>query len=325
MKTENIGKVDAAINIFAKPLASALSLLSLLRFSGPHIDRIYLQFEPYGSRFDTAAPFVIAQYLQERLGDRIIVSQPGYWLARKAPEREKLDDPAYRLGIRYEYAFERTNKKYLFILHNDVLIKADIIEAMLERIGGCFAVGSIGQCWNCPAKDEQTALAAGFPAPCSPDSYADFQPDFSGLRALYAAALRTGRFVRPYWQSLEEHYQSMAWPLPECRVNEWSCMVDVEQTRALVIPQGNILPFGAFEQCGPLLLDTAAAWFRDLNRKGLRARNMDLQPYLTHWVGTGKKTAYRYAKAESNAGAILKRHFPDFADWCRKKDNRMFL
>ncbi|MDR1947652.1 MAG: hypothetical protein LBQ51_10885 [Desulfovibrio sp.] len=316
--------VDAAMNIFAKPLATSLSLLSLLRFSGRHIDRLYLQFEPCGSSFDRASPYEPAEYLRETLGDRVMIVQPDYWLGRNAPERKKLDDAGCRLGIRYEYAFERTDKKYLFILHNDVLIKADIIGVLLDTIGGCFAAGSIGQCWNCPAADAETARAAGFPAPCTPDSYRDFRPDFAGLEALYDAALKTGRFVRPYRQGWERHYRDCAWPLPECRVNEWGCLVDVEQTRPLVIPEGDILPFGAFEQCGAILLDTATSWFRDLNRHGLRARNVDLDPYLTHWVGTGKKSAYSYTRAEANAGHLLKKGFPDFVAWCEARKNRMF-
>jgi hypothetical protein len=316
--------VDVAINIFAKPRATSLSLLSLLRFSGRHIDRLYLQFEPYGSNFDRASPYEPAKYLRESLGDRVIIIQPDYWLGLRAPEREKLGDSAYRLGIRYEYAFEHTDKKYLFILHNDVLIKADIIGALLGKIGGCFAAGSIGQCWNCPAGNAETARTAGFPAPCTPDSYREFRPDFAGLEALYDAALKTGRFVRSYRQGWEGHYRDCAWPLPECRVNEWGCLVDVEQTRPLVIPQGCILPFGAFEQCGAICLDTAVSWFRDLHRRGLSACNMDLRPYLTHWVGTGKMSAYSYTKAEDNAGNLLRKGFPDFVTWCGANKNRMF-
>ncbi|MDR2668320.1 MAG: hypothetical protein LBC14_00020, partial [Desulfovibrio sp.] len=205
-----------------------------------------------------------------------------------------------------------------------VLIKADIIGALLGKIGDGFAAGSIGQCWNCPAADAETARLAGFAYPCSPDAYGDFRPDFAGLEALYDAALATGRFVRPYRLGWDEHYRDCAWPLPECRVNEWGCLVDVEQTRPLVIPEGDILPFGAYEQCGPIALDIAVPWFRELNRRGLRAYNFAVGRYLTHWGGTGKMRAYSYNKVEAHARHLLMKGFPDFVAWCRVKKNRMF-
>ncbi|MDR2605046.1 MAG: hypothetical protein LBC55_06820, partial [Desulfovibrio sp.] len=205
-----------------------------------------------------------------------------------------------------------------------VLIKADIIGALLGKIGDGFAAGSIGQCWNCPAADAETARLAGFASPCSPDAYADFRPDFVGLEALYDAALTTGRFVRPYRLGWDEHYRDCAWPLPECRVNEWGCLVDVEQTRPLVIPEGDILPFGAYEQCGPIALDIAVSWFRELNRRGLRAYHVDTGRCLDHWCGTGKMRAYGYSKVEAHAKHLLMKGFPDFVTWCRAKKNRMF-
>ncbi|MDL2267870.1 hypothetical protein LJC46_07795 [Desulfovibrio sp. OttesenSCG-928-G15] len=314
-------KVDVAVNIFAKPYQTSLSVLSLLRACDKHIDRIYLQFEAYGSTFDGVPPYVIADYL----GDRAVVRQPKYWLKREAPQLDRLSDSEYRHSIRYQYAFENTDKNFLFIMHNDVLIKKDIIGSMLEKIDGAFAIGQLGQCWNCPAKDGPSVAAAGLgDTPCTPDRYREFQPDAASLARLYTIARDNGVFVRPYDEDWEKQYSQSGWPLPECRVSEWSCLVDIAQTRALTWPDGPVTAFGAFEQCGTGCLDTAVAWFRQLNRHGLFARHINIEPYMTHWVGTGKKSEYKYSQAEGNARSILQKSFAPYVTWCKKQGNGLF-
>ncbi|MDR1360509.1 MAG: hypothetical protein LBJ82_05955 [Deltaproteobacteria bacterium] len=317
--------VDVALNIFAKPYCTSLSLLSLLRCSGRHINQIYLQFEPVGSRYDPARPYLIAEFLASSLGERIKIFQPDHWLRQNPPDPARLEDPAYRLSIRYEFAFEHTQAEYLFIMHNDVFIQRDIIGMLLERAKGAFAVGQVGQCWNCPARLPDLMRAAGCGTqPCLAQSYEAFQPDFAGLVRLYEAARQADVFVRPWWEGWEERYGEKAWPLPECRVNEWACLVDMELIRRHAPPLGPVPPFGAFESCGAICLDTAVAWFRELNRLGLRARHADLTGFLLHFVGTGKKTAYRYARLEGNARGLLEKHFPAFAAWARKSNCGLF-
>ena len=314
--------VDVAVNIFAKPYQTSLSLLSLLKFSGQHVDRIYLQFEPSGSKYDKVFPYVIAEYLETRA----IVYQPEYWLKLEAADTTRFTDTKYRLSVRYQHAFENTDKEFLFIMHNDVLIKKDIIGHMRENIGNAFVMGQVGQCWNCPAANQKLVQSCGLgDQACSPERYPSFKPSLDRLQYLYEQAEKQGVFVRPYYKHLADHYSGTAWPLPECRVNEWAAMVNVKQTEQFVVPQGGILPFGCFEQCGPICLDTAVAWFRDLSRLGLQAKHMDIAPYVTHWVGNGKMTESKYLRAEENARVLLEKHFPDFVTWCRTKKNKMFV
>ncbi len=313
--------VDVVLNVFAKPYQTALSLLSLFKFSGAHIDRVYLQFEPYGSAFDHASPYIMAEYFQ----DRAVVSQPEIWLQLDAADPSRLNDPAYRHSIRYQYAFEHSDKQFLLTLHNDVLVLRDMVGAMLEQIKDAFAIGSVGQCWNCPAAHADIVRHAGLgDTPCSPDRHMDFRPDFAGLQRLYAAARQRGIFVRPYWEGWEAKYRQQAWPLPECRVNEWACLVNLDKTRYLVAPRGPVLPFGAYEPGGSICLDIDVAWFRDLHRKGLHARNLNLSPYLKHWVGNGKMTRAKYTRAEVNARHILEKSFQPFVRWCKDQKNGMF-
>ncbi len=314
--------VDVVLNIFAKPYQTALSVLSLLRFCDQHIDRFFLQFEPSGSRYDPVPPYAIAAWL----GERAVVSQPELWIECDAVDRNRLGDPAYRLALRYQSAFEHTDKSHLFVMHNDVLIKKDLIGAMLERIGDAFAIGGIGQCWNCPASRAELVREAGLgDAPCTPEHYARFQPDFAGLERLYAKAREQDVFVRPYWEGWDAHYAKTAWPLPECRVNEWACLVDVARTRRHVCPEGPVLPFGAYEACGSVCLDIDVAWFRELNRLGLRARHFPLGEYVRHFVGSFRMSRELHLKAENEARTLLEKNFRDFVTWCRKKKNGLFL
>ncbi len=316
--------VDVAVNIFAKPFQTALSLLSLLRHSGEHVGVIWLQFEPYGSRYDTITPYYIAHYLRERLGGRCRVFQPEFWLAREAVDPTRLDDAAYRFSIRYQYAFEHSQSRKLFLMHNDVLVFRDILGAMLREMGDAFAVGLLGQCWNCPAHREELTREVMGRAACGPLSYAEFQPDYAALCRLYALARQRGIFVRPYDEGFADIFARRPWPLPECRINEWACLLDLEKTRPHCAPFGPSLPPGAFQQCGATHLDTAVPWFRDMHALGLRARHFELQSYLKHWVGTGNKSARRYALAESNALKLLRRHYPEYLQWLEKKSGHSF-
>jgi hypothetical protein len=321
------GTVDVAVNIFAKPYQTALAVLSLLKFSGSHIGRLYLQFEPMGSHHDKVPPYAVAEYLAESGAD-LVVRQPAQWLACDPTNPARLGDPAYRLSIRYQPAFEVTDKKYLFIMHNDVLITRDIIGALLERAGRAFVVGSLGQCWNCPAHYPEIMQACGYGFTCGPERYLEFRPGADELRRLYQAARGLGLPVRPYPIELNPAYATASggggWPLPECRVNEWGCLVDVEQTRPRVAPLGDILPFGSFETCGALVLDTAVAWFRGLSRQGLMARHLDIKPYQRHWGGNFRMNTTSHEAAEAEAHIILDKSFKPFVDWCRKRKNGMF-
>lgn len=305
--------VDVAINVFAKPFQTALSILSLLQHSGDYIDKIYFQFEPVGSKYDSCSPYIIAEYLKEKS----IVFQPQHWIALNSVTIAQLYNPTYRHAIRYQYAWEHTDKKYLFIIHNDVFFLKDILGPLIHTIDSSFAIGRIGQCWNCPASyktivDESMLGCLS----CQPNHYQKFQPTFEELNQLYIIARQKNIFIRPYLEDSPSIFYDHPWTLPECRVNEWACLVNMEISAPLTCPLGPVLPFGAFLQCGTICLDTSVAWFKGMHVQGKIAKHFDIHSYMSHWVGSGKMTHRKYIKAEENAMYFLKKYYPHFISWC---------
>ncbi len=316
------GNIDVAVNIFAKPFQTALALLSLWKHCARHIGKIWLQFEPAGSRYDKILPYHIAAYLAQELGIDCEASQPEEWLERAVAKPERFQDSAYRLAIRYQNAFEASKADKLFIMHNDIVVLKDVIGAMNQEIGNAFAIGQLGQCWNCPAANAGLMKEALDQPPCTPDTYADFRPDYPGLCRLYSRARGKGIFVRDYAKDYDANLAEQPWPLPECRINEWACLVNLKMVRSLTIPAGTAFPFGAFKQCGSERLDTAVAWFRDLHKQGLKAKNFAITKYVKHWVGTGNKSAHKYTLGEERALQILRRSYPAYLIWLSKKTGK---
>lgn len=317
-ETKSRNTVDVALNIFAKPFQTALSVLSLLEHCRGHIGTVWLQYEPYGSKFDKVSPYVVYHYLKEETDVRCEFFQPKYWLSLEPPDPAKLDEPAYRHSIRYQYAFEYSQSKKLFIMHNDIFVKKNLLGDLLAHMDGAFAIGRLGQCWNCPAKYAEVTQEAMGRGPCTPDTYADFRPDYTQLRELYKSAGKRKLRVRFYDLAYGGIFEKQPFPLPECRVNEWALLLDLEQVRPLTRPFGSGDYVGAFQRCGRLCLDTAVSWFRDMHAQGLRAKHFDISGYLQHFVGSGKMTQEKYTQSENRALELLREHYPFYLRWLSK-------
>lgn len=255
--------VDVAINVYGKPWQTAAALLSLWEWSGGWIDRIWLVTERRQPRPLDLSPLV------RHFDGRITTYTPRLWLWTHALEPRLLYRwKPLRWSVRYQYAWEHSRNRYLFTLHNDMLFHGDLLGAMLERMGDRVAVGPVGQCWNCPAQ------AAGR---CGPERYEQFRPTFAELEALNAAhpaprATAHRRLLDP----------QRPWPLPECRLNEWAALIDLDRARPLTIPHGKAVPFGALHG-----LDIGTQWFREVLWQGARIGHFDIAPYATHaWTTT---------------------------------------
>lgn len=294
-------QVDVAINVYGKPAQTAVTLLSLVRHSGQHIHRIWFVEErrqPFGARFDA---------LKAHFGDRLLCYRPAFWLgARSLGFR-----PIYRWGplrrsVRYQVAWERSQQRLLFITHNDVLYTDDIIAAMRDRIEGSLAIGPVGQCWNC---------SAHYAGACSPDRFYDYRPDGAAwlrISTQYPGA-RADRYA-----SVMEH--GSTWPLPECRLNEWSALIDLQRARPVTMPFGPAIPLGASYG-----LDTGTQWFHDvlnmpIARVGERpVKHFDIAPYARHAWASSTGGGYpaltdksEYDRGEAIALDHLRTHFPEY-------------
>lgn len=288
-------QVDVAINVYGKPMQTAVALLTLLQHSGQHIGRIWFieeRGQPHGARFDA---------LLDRLGERVVFHTPIFRSGvRPVRSRWPYRIGAFRRSVRYQYAWESSARPYLFITHNDVLYTGDVIGAMLASAEGAIAVGPVGQCWNCPA----------FPSGrCGPERFMDFRPDHAAVIDL----------VKRFPTARAAHYPDVLdprapWPLPECRVNEWCALIDLRIAKPITMPHGPIVPFGAMHR-----LDIGTHWFHDVVLRGEHVRHFDIGPFARHgWAANGEgghaalADPQRYERSEAVAADHLRQHMPHF-------------
>jgi hypothetical protein len=283
-------KVDVAINVYGKPFETAVTLLSLLKYSGKHINKIYFALEAKQPRWREH------QFVTELLPDKLIQFVPKYWLWLDAVDKNSLNDEQYRHSIRYQYAWEKTNSDFLYLTHNDVLYVGDIIGAMLENIGQNIAVGQVGQCWNCPAFSAKL---------CNGDSYWNYRPNLSEALDLHRKGPNLRGFNYERWIN-----RAGAWPLPECRLNEWAALINMQKARPETIPIGEADPFGGMS------IDIGTKWFQYVSRKGFRIKNFDISKFAIHgWTNeerSGHQSLFnksRYDRSEKIARDHLSKEF----------------
>ena len=286
--------VDIAINIYGKPYQTAVTLFSLLKYSGKHIDKIYFiqeKKQPYDVKISDF--YFIKKILQLRIIDFV----PKFYLSTFPLLKiffPLFSFTSFRHSVRYQYAWENTDKKYLFITHNDVLYTKDIIGYFIDNIGSNIGIGDIGQCWNCPAS---------FSGMCDGKNYQSYRPTYNEYMELIK------KFPPPRRNFEAIKRTEPVWPLPECRINEWMCMINMELARPVTIPLGKATPFGLLRQ------DTGTRWFNEIHKEGFLAKNTELSEYATHLSGGGGNSVLsdqsKYLAAEQIAKSLLEKEYPD--------------
>ena len=214
--------------------------------------------------------------------------------------------------MRYQYGFENTNKKFILLIHNDIEVTGDVVGHMLQEIGDTTAICEIGQCWWCPAG--QTGL-------CSSEKYTEFKPVYSQLMYIYNKDMDYKK-RRAYNLGLRQEFQINPWPLPECRVNEWCMLVNIEKARPATFPFGSAAPIGALFASGAKIgetweddvnLDTGVQWFRDLCHAGHIFQDFPVENYIIH-DSRGNAALYNdelYIKNEMKAKEMLIQCYSD--------------
>ncbi len=267
-KTE---KCDVIIQTFGKPWQLLCTLKSLIEWSGEHIDKIYLMEEfthPFNDNIEEVFKHNIP--IIHKKNDRFI----NIYQTRSSEVPIDL--------IRHQWGIEQSDKKHVFICHNDVLFTEDIIGNMLQEIGDCVGIGEIGQCWNCPAK------AQGL---CSGEKFYDWNPSFEDLKQLRLPYIRTRR------DNLDKDVPKL---LPECRLNEFACLID----REACIKEGRPY-FGEFDE------DSGTAWFRVMYKKGYKFKDYRKGFIHAYWAKAGGHEVEQREKLYWESEEIAKQYFKE--------------
>lgn len=288
--------VDAAISVYGKPYQTAVTLFSLVKHSGAWIDKIY--FTQERKQPDGVDLKPLKRALRE-LGKPVVYYRPWFWFwyNNELQHPRLLRLPWFRQAIRYQYAWEHTDKDSLLVMHNDTRFSGDLVGAYLGQLSNHAGIGQIGQCWNCPA------FAAG---KCSSARYQQYRPSHAELDELLTAYPP----IRPHLYALTQP-PAAAWPLPECRLNEYVALLNLKVTRPMVMPRGDKIPFGLYGG-----LDTGILWFREMNQAGLTFKHLDFAPWATHAWANGINSGHRalfdksiYATEEELARTVLEEEF----------------
>ncbi|MDR3569352.1 MAG: hypothetical protein P4L43_15095 [Syntrophobacteraceae bacterium] len=272
--------VDVIINVYGKPWQTLCTLKSLLKHSGDRIDKIYIIKEkqhPYGDNVDW-----ICEYF-----DNVLIFTPDtykYWYKRVNCYFKRC-----RYRVRYQYGIENSNKTFVFITHNDVLYTGDILGDMLSGIGDNAGIGEIGQCWNCPAQVKGV---------CSGERFNEYNPSYNDVIKLGLPYIRTVQ---------DKIDRKNPKPLPECRLNEWACLINRNIVMRECRPNGDSPLFG---QTG---MDSGDIWFRSLHIKGYKFAYYKKHYKHCYWSsepGYGTQLSKElYVRAEENAKSYFLENF----------------
>jgi tetratricopeptide (TPR) repeat protein len=273
-------KVDVAINVYGKPYQTYITLLSLWKHSGQHINKIFFieeRSQPFNAQFEM---------IYQRFEGKLEIYVPSSQIFNHFFKPDMVRKNYYRISLRYQYAWEKSLNQYLFITHNDVLYHDDIIGTMLKEIQPNYVgIGQIGQCWNCPAKVAKI---------CNSHNYMDLNLSYEeavDLTEKYSPLARKE-------QALQLIDKNNPIPLPECRLNEFACLIDRKTTMNDIMPRGSVPPFGAYSG-----IDLACGWFKGLSLLGYKFKHFEISKFCTHgWIeGAGASSKLRRASLEGKS------------------------
>ena len=270
-KNKNMEKVDVVIQTYGKQWQLLCTLNSLFKYSEKWIDKVYLIEEfkhPFNDTIDEIFKhnFPIIHKKNNRFVN----------IYQTKSKNVPVD------LIRHQWGIEQSDKKYVFICHNDVLFTEDIIGNMLNEIGTCVGIGEIGQCWNCPAK------AQGL---CSGEKFYDWNPTFEDLKQLRLPHIRT---------RLDNLDKDIPKLLPECRLNEFACLIDKE----VCIKEGRPY-FGEFDD------DSGTEWFKSMYKKGYKFKDYRKDFIHAYWANLGGHETEQHEKLYYNAEKIAKQFYEE--------------
>lgn len=265
--------VDVGINVYGKPWQTLCSLESLYTHSEKWIDKLYFLEEakhPYNDSVDWVLDY-FTNYIHHKYDKWINIYSV------------KSSQVPYS-NIRHQYIIDKSDKKNIFIMHNDILFTEDVIGNMLNLVGkGVAGIGAIGQCWNCPFSE----MCGGG------EKWNDWNPKYEDLLTVKLPHIRTTV------NSLDRNYPKL---VPECRLNEWASLIDRELCKKYPTPH-----FGDFDE------DSGVQWFKAMNKRGYKFKNYNKGFQHCYWAQEGGNSNMqdeaKYRKAEENAKKYFKENF----------------
>lgn len=165
-------KIDVAIQSYRKPESLIYTLFTLHRHSRDAIDTVWINddrsggdvIEHYRRLNESGALFPWKIRIREN------INRMGWWVSFVRGYRPAYASIWFRLkrmvwnwyqnksvyvlkeDLRYQWALSCTDKKYLFVIHDDIEFKRDIVSVYLASIQAAknrAIVGDLGQCWRC--------------------------------------------------------------------------------------------------------------------------------------------------------------------------------
>ena len=271
--------VDVVITLYSKPWQTLCTLKSLMLHSRKHIDKIYFCIEP--KKVDKSVEWIADHF------DNMIVYKMDHFFRFDYIDNLDFNNESVRHSVEYQYAIEKSDKKYIFITHNDVLYQEDIIGEMLNKVGETSGIGLIGQCWNCPC------FHAGV---CDHDKFGEYNPTWGEVYSLLM------KYGAPRMRHIDKKHPM---PLMECRLNEFACIIDREKCL------NNGFPYFGIKG-----VDNGERWFRDMVLKGHKFTNYNISLSCHHgfWANgcgnsAGSNKPEAYIKAENAAKEYFENNF----------------
>ena len=278
-------KVDVIVQSYGKSEQLRCTLESLYTHSSQWIDKIYLIEEKERPFNDKDCKWVTEYF------ENIEYHKPKNYIN---PYTVPCSNVPYDL-IRHQWGIDKSDKKYVFICHNDVLFTGDIIGNMINEIINfennnpneiLAGIGSIGQCHNCPALD----ICGGG------EKWNKWEPTWEDINNLKLPHIRTRK---------DNLHKTIPKLMPECRLNEFACIINKEIT----IEDTNNL-FGQFSE------DSGVNWFRFMYEKGYKFIDYRKDFHHGYWSpkmgGSGFQTQQNkeaYFEAEEAAKKYFEEHF----------------
>ena len=296
----NKGIVDIVLNVSGKPYQTIITIHSLLRFSGNYINKLFVIFEKKQAFNDNMQPLL--DYL-ESLDIEVELFYSKLQIGISNLDRKPFFKPFFRFipffrhSLRYQYGLEKSKTDWVFVSHNDMIYRKDILQAYLSEIDENMGIGFVGQCWNCPAVGD-----------CSGEKYFEYRPSKEEIFHLYEGKenLRGFEIIRGNYSG---------WPLPECRINEHAALFDRKMMQSQTYPIGNIEPIGYNSY------DIGMNFYAKVSRKGFKFKQLGFHLFAEHAYFNKNRNGHSsftneqlYWQEEGLAKEIVEKSIDEFID-----------